>query len=198
MKLLLFVLFVLLISTCKQPNQRHLPFTKDLKYSAYTLRLNYRQDSFVFYLHHYIDIDSNGRFLVMRHDDWASRSTYFTGFINDTMRQEIDSTFLYKDYQPTYNRSEPGIHDGLFRSIDFKMKGDSAMVIQFDSYSPKQIISLANDLDTLIYSRLNTQIDSFTLVNYEQKLRKYLPPPPHFEKARVYLRGTNKRVIIPK
>ncbi len=154
------------------------------------MRISESSDTFEFYLDHYIEIDKDGHFLGMRHDESHKRAMYFTGIINNSIREEIDSTFLNKYYEQRYFPKEPIIYDGLDYCLDFNANRDSNRLVLFiPNYGPRQIMRLANLLDTLIYSTQIQQIDSFSLDNYEKKLRELsYPNPPRLEKAKVSIR----------
>jgi hypothetical protein len=189
MKFVFFFVSIISICACKRHRQVHLTLIQELKYSAYCMRLNTSKDSFVFYLDHYINIDKNGKFMAMRHTDWSSKPAYFTGFVNDSIGKEIDSTFLKSNYQQTYYPNDSVIYDGLDYSFDFRKNGDSDKLIRFiPNRSPRQILDLSKALDTLIYSSKAQQIDSFNLDAYKETLRKYYPASSRLVKAKVFSR----------
>jgi hypothetical protein len=153
------------------------------------MRISKSSDSFEFYLYQYVEIDKDGHFLLMRHDDSNGKGIYFAGVINNSIRKEIDSTFLNKYYEQNYFPKEALIYDGLDYCLDFKVRDSNRLVFFIPNYAPTQIIKLANLLDTLIYSKQNQQIDSFNLDKYDKKLMELsYPNPPRLEKAKVSIR----------
>src|SRR5664279_2650598 len=103
MRLIIFIILALMLVTCKQSIPTKNLATVYLKYSAYYWHFNQQVDSFEFYLVHYIEIDKNGKYFLMRHENWMDRPKYFTGFINDTIRQLIDTTFYHDRFKTDYS-----------------------------------------------------------------------------------------------
>ena len=84
MRLILTLIFIFTFVSCKQSNPTKRLVTADLKDSAYYWHLKEQTDSFEFYLVHYIDIDKEGNYFLMRHDVWRDKPRYFKGLIDDT------------------------------------------------------------------------------------------------------------------
>jgi len=118
---IIFSIFLLLLVSCNLPKPKHSLIINDLKYSGYYWHVNYSSHESEFYLDHYIDIDESGHFIIMRHDKWRGGPTFFSGEINDTIRRQIDSTFIDKKYNREYFPPFGAImYDGLTYCIDYK------------------------------------------------------------------------------
>jgi hypothetical protein len=180
---LIFILSLALFS-CKQSNPTKQLVTDDLKYSAYYWHLNEHTDSFEFYLVHYINIDKEGNYFLMRHDVWRDKPRYFKGSINDTIRKCIDTTFLKDNFKTdyTYMTNPNFIYDGFTYCLDYKTQHEKRKEILFISpNSPNEIKTISTLLDTLIYSNQSEIIDTLNLDLYTKQLKelaeKVAPPP---------------------
>lgn len=188
-KRLLLIICCLIFVACKQNNSTKTLFTENFKYSGYYWHFNQQSDSFEFYLVHYIDIDKDGKFVLMRHDNWRSKPKYFTGYINDTIKQFIDTTFYNDNFKTDYswNPEKPVVYDGFIYCFDYAIKNNSRKQIQFiPPYSPNQIVKLSSLLDTLVYNTVTKKIDTLNISNYSEKMKQLLlsvsplpwPPKP--------------------
>ena len=190
LKPLLFIIFTLTFAACKQKNPTKTLVTEDLKYSAYYWHFNEHADSFEFYLVHYIDIDRNGKFIVMRHDTPRVKPKYFIGFISDTIRKFIDTTFSNDNFKTDYTWKVENsfVYDGFTYCFDYQIQKKRRKEIQFIPHnSPDQIKELSSLLDTLIYTSASKPTDTLNLNNYTNQLKQlYLSvsqPPPKIQKT---------------
>ena len=184
---LLLIVFTLTFAACKQSAPTKKLVTADFKYSAYYWHFNQQVDSFEFYLVHYIDIDAKGNFVLMRHDRWMDKPKYFSGFVNDTIRQLLDTTFYHDNFKTDYswNINNPFIYDGFTYCFDYKKQDSERKQIQFIPHnSPAPIKKLSLLLDTLISNAFTTSIDTLNLKSYTEQLKQlYItvsgqPPKP--------------------
>lgn len=171
--------------SCKQSNSTKKLVTDDLKYSAYYWNLNEQTRSFEFYLIHYINIDKEGNYFLMRRDDWRGKPKYFKGSINDTIRQNIDITFLKDSFKTdyTYMTNPNFIYDGFTYCLDYTTQNRERKEILFiPPNSPAEINTISTLLDTLIYSTKNEILDTLDINLYTTQLKelaeKVAPPPP--------------------
>ena len=184
---LLFIVFSFTFSACKQNTPLKKLVTTDFKYSAYYWHFNEQVDSFEFYLVHYIRIDEKGNFLLMRHDKCMGKPKYFSGLVNDTIRQYLDTTFYYDNFKTDYswNINNPFIYDGFTYCVDYKKQDSEMKQIQFiPNNSPTSIKKLSLLLDTLISNASNVSRDTLDLKSYTKQLKQlYItvsghPPKP--------------------
>jgi hypothetical protein len=187
MKSFITIIFLFAFMACNQKKKHtSLLITDDLKYSAYSWHLD---DTILFYLAHYIDIDKNGHYLIMRHDTFMDKPKYFEGDINDTLKNLINKTFVVDgNFEVDYS-SKPEdnfIYDGFTYCFDYKKADSNDRKIQFiPEKSPEQIIILSQFIDTLIYSATSRR-ESFNTEDYKKELIKFalqisepLPKPIH-------------------
>lgn len=173
MRPLLFIVS-LAIFACQQKSRTGILVTDDLKYSAYSWRLN--SDTPTFYLAHYINIDKKGHYFLMRHDTFMDTSKYFTGDIPDTLAKLINYVFSNDNYSIDYPIKPKGsfIYDGFTYCIDYTKKDSLAKKIQFiPNQSPEQIKHLGLLLDELIYSLTRDRTDKFSIDNYARELSTF-------------------------
>ncbi len=173
MRLLLVIFSSLAFVACNQNKPAKRLVTEDLKYSAYYMHFNEKVDSFEFYLVHYLDIDKNGKFILMRHDEWMSTPKYFQGFINDTIRQQIDTIFYNDDFKTdySYDVERNGIYDGYTYCLDYSKENNFNKKIQFIPVnSPDQVKALSKLLDTLVYNVSALPAESLNLRRYTEQL----------------------------
>ena len=178
------------IFACNRPKERKPIKIQDLKYCAYTWYV--REDRNKFYMAHYLEIDSNENYILLRHDTFLDKPKYFRGVINRPIRDLIDATLGDSIYQNIYSFNPPNsaIYDGFDYYLDYlKEKGERDTIQFIPSRSPNKIQILAAQLDTLIYFSERTEIQAFNLNTFESYLIKLdtertpLPKiePPHFE-----------------
>jgi len=161
------------IAACQQSKQTKLLVTEDLKYAAFTWRAD--TDSVEFCIVHYIDIDKNGQYVLMRYDTFMENQKCFAGVITDTLRELINTTLNDTIYQKIYDfkPSDSVLYCGYNYCIDYaKTKGHRNTIQFIPSRSPMHIRALAASLDTLIYSVAKNQIQPFNLNDYKEKLKR--------------------------
>lgn len=164
----------------------------ELKYSAYGWFFDNKVDSFDFVLVHYIDIDKNGHFNIFRRDDWKGKPSYFTGYINDTIRDLIDTVLNAHNYKSdyTWNVDDGFIYDGYTYTLDYKDFSNTRKLIHYiPNKSPESITKLGLLLDTLVYEKAAKKIDTLNIDNYMQELMSIswamaTPPKIHIEKTK--------------
>jgi hypothetical protein len=178
-------MFVLTFLSCSQSSKRKTAVIQDLKYSAHYWHFNQQSNDFEFYLDHYINVDRDGKFLIMRHENWMKNPKYFSGTISDTLRYIINATFSndFYDSNYLYNVDKNGIYDGLDYCFDYKKRNGESKKIRFiPPNSPDQIKVLSSLLDTFIHKTTKSNIDTLLLNDYIDTLAKLsfaeLPPPP--------------------
>ena len=181
---LIFISGLALLS-CKQSTPTKKLVTKDLKYSAYYWHLNEHTDSFEFYLVHYINIDKEGNYFLMRHDVWRDKPRYFKGSISNKIRECIDTTFLNDSFKIdyTYMTNPNFIYDGFTYCLDYSTQNRKRKEILFiPPNSPAEIKTISPLLDTLIYSNKREILDTLDIALYTKQLKelaeKIEPPPP--------------------
>ena len=175
MKLQLLIFFSLAFTACKQNKAINNLVTENLKYSAYYWHFNEKVDSFEFYLVHYLEIDKNGKFVLMRHDDWMGKPKYFQGLINDAIRQQIDTVLYYDTFKTdySYDLDKNGIYDGYTYCLDYSKDNNFKKKIQFiPNNSPGQVKALSELLDILVYDIAALPADSLNLENYTEQLEE--------------------------
>ena len=164
--------------------------TQDLKYSGFYWHFNEQTKKREFYLDHYINIKKNGKYVLMRHDDWMSKPVYSNGFMDSSILSLIDKVFLKSKFKSDYtlDLEKLAIYDGLTYCFDYKIEGEKNKEIQFiPPYSPDQLKLLGSMLDTFISKAIKTKMDTIPLENYKDRLSEIsfpnlppmpLPPPP--------------------
>jgi hypothetical protein len=198
MRPFLFISLALTFTGCTRQKATDTLVTDNLKYSAYYWHLNQNTDSFQFYLAHYLDIDKNGNFKIMRHDEFMDKPKYFEGTLTDTIQKLIDTTFLYENYKTDYawNVNDGTTYDGFTYCFDITKNDTNKKVLFIPRNSPVQIKSLSALLDTIIYNRATKRSDDMNLKPYENVLSRYhiamfgqLPKiqkvPPKFEPDKI-------------
>ena len=192
MRPLLFIV-CLTIFACQQKNRTNILLTDDLKYSAYSWHLN--SDTPTFYLAHYIDIDNNGHFVLMRHDTFMDTPKYFTGDISDTLAKAINDVLATDNHNTDYSikPEDSFIYDGFTYCIDYTMKDSLSKKIQFiPNKSPDRIKHLGLLLDTLIYSLATDSTDKFSTDEYAKELTNFSlqtsSPLPRLEKPNIIIK----------
>ncbi len=188
MKPVLILSFLFLITACRQNTPTNSLITEDLKYTAYGWHLG--ADSIEFYVAHYLDIDKEGHYVLMRHDTFMDKPKYFAGIIPNTVFKQIKATLSDTTLKNVYDFKTPNsvIYDGFNYCIDYKSKNGFKKIIQFiPSQSPMQIQNLSTLLDTLIYSTSKTPTQAFNFDNYKNYLNKIslTHPPPRREPPKI-------------
>ena len=172
MKILMLLILTLTIAACKQNNQPTKEMMmKTLKYSAYYWHFNHNTDSSVFCLVHYIEIDSNGHYMISRDENCLESPKCFEGTINDKIRNLIDTTFYFDNYKTDYSwKWDDGtLYDGLTYCFDYKKVGsDRNRILFIPNKSPHKIKELGFLLDSLIYFTELKQ-STFTIKNDKYK-----------------------------
>jgi hypothetical protein len=191
MKILPYILSFLLVGACRHQQENKKFLTTDFKYSTYTWHINHDSYQWEFHLADYLHVDSNGHFKLIKHNpDSLDKHFYFSGTINDSIRQIIDSMLLENKFLPeikTDGLSDTPliIYDGFTYLLDYKIINKTQAKIQYinsSSRTPENIISLTSFLDSLINETQSNKIDSFSIKRYIDTLKKIssynLPPPP--------------------
>ncbi len=162
--------------------------TQDLKYSAYYWHFNQSSNEFELYLDHYVNIDSTGKFVLMRHESWMEDPKYFTSLIDDTLSNLINSAFANKSYKTNYSYStDNSIYDGLSYCFDYNIDDINRKIFFIPQNTPDEIRKLCAFLDTFIVRTNATKIDTLMLENYIHTLetsdsaRPNRPSPPKIE-----------------
>jgi len=202
MKLLLYILFFLLFAGCKHSQEDKKFETIDFKYSTYIWHLNQDSYQWEFHLADYLHVDSNGYFKLIKHNpDSLDKHFYFSGVINNSIRQTIDSIFLENKFIPEIRTDGlPDtpliIYNGLTYYLDYKITNKAQAKIQYvnsSSRTPENILFLTAFFDTLINKTQSNKIDSFSIQLYIDTLKKIslynlpaLPkqPPPNGKSLR--------------
>ena len=60
-------------------------------------------DTPIFYLAHYLDIDKNGHYSLMRHDTFMDTPKYFAGDIPDSLIKSINEVLATGNYGTDYS-----------------------------------------------------------------------------------------------
>lgn len=176
------------VLACQHPKQRTEDvkisslLTDDLRYSVYAWY--YPKGQWEFYLDYYVHIDKRGHFKLMLRDSLTSKSKYYEGDINDTIRNSIDRTFAIDTLKTDYKRSELQniAYNGFTYCLDVQ-KDTSRKKIVFISYgSPASLKRLSSLLDNLVNTTNATQVDTIDIINYSEELQRFtsasLGPPP--------------------
>lgn len=172
MRPLVFIIFTLTLAACKQSISPKILLSDNLKFSAYYWLENETNNTWELYLDHYIGIDKNANFVLMRHNKWRSQPEYFSGTLDDTICLLINSTFLNNNYDSDYtHRDNPVMYHGFTYCFDYK-SSEKAKILYIPPYSPSQISILGSVLDSLIYKTNKSKTDSFSLVNYINVLKQ--------------------------
>ena len=193
MKPFLAILLTLTIFGCKQKSQRNIFVTDDLKYSAYSWHLS--SDTPIFYLAHYLDIDKNGHYFLMRHDTFMDTPKYFTGDIPDTLAQNINEVFATDNYNIDYSikPEDSFIYDGFIYCLDYKKVDSTQKKIQFiPNKIPGRLKLLGLLLDKLIYASTKNTTKKFDTDQYSKELARFSlqvsGPLPKLEKPNVIIK----------
>ena len=151
------------------------------------------QDSYQweFHLADYLHVDSNGHFKLIKHNpDSLDKHFYFSGTINDSIRQILDSLLLENKFHPEIRTdglpdSPLLVYEGFTYLLDYKLIDKAQSKIQYSNSSsrtPENILSLTAFLDIVINKTQSNKIDSFSIHPYIDTLKKIssyaLPPPP--------------------
>ena len=187
MRPLLFIALILFFATCRQKTSMQNLAIEKLKYSAFYWTYNDSANSREFYLDHYIEIDKEGKYKLMRQDEWKSKPKYFNGVITHTLRMLMDSILFDKVYNSNYsiNVDSPVMYHGLTYCFDYT--NTSKKILFIPPYSPHQFKILGGILDTFIMRANVTSTDTLLLDYYKSVLAKLdspnlpplpVPPPP--------------------
>lgn len=192
MKLLLFIITLLILVACNDTKSSANPLLPtNLKYSAYCWYFKEKVDSFEFLLDHYIEIDKNGHFILMRQDGWRGKALYFSGHINDTIRKQIDIVFKNDDYKADYTWKVENnfFYDGFTYSLDYKNNNNERKLIQYiPNNSPKPINNLGRLLDTLIYKSAAQKSGTLNMDSYKNELKSLsqaMAPQPRIKRVKL-------------
>jgi hypothetical protein len=191
MKILSYILFYLLFAACKHPLENKKFVTTDFKYSTYSWHMNQDSYQWEFHLADYLHIDSNGDFKLIKHNpDTFDKHFYFSGTINDSSRQIIDSLLLENKFHPEIKTdglpdSPLLVYDGFTYLLDYKLIDKAQAKIQninSSSRTPENFLSLTAFFDIVINKTQSNNIDSFSIQTYIDTLKKIssynLPQPP--------------------
>ena len=180
MKLLLSISLIVILSACGHALKNNNFFNVDLKYSSYLWHLNSETNKNEFYLATYMNIDSNGKYKLIRHTTFLDNPQYFTGTLSDSFRKVIDSILLGNKYFPEIRKDGVPdtpflVYDGFTYLLDYKIIGKDRTKVQYinsSSRTPKNILFLTSLLDTLIFKTQGNKIDSFSIGSYMDALKK--------------------------
>lgn len=175
MRPLLFIILTLTLVACARQNSTEKALTKEFKYSAFLWHLSPDNDSFNFYLAHYIDIGKDGHFKLMRRDSFMSTPHFFEGTLSDTVLRLIDTTFAKETFATDYNWdvNDGFVYDGFTYRMDIK-NSDSTnpkKIYFIPNKAPSEIKMLATKLDTLIYNIKEKSVDTFDTRLYQEQLK---------------------------
>jgi hypothetical protein len=176
MRPVLFIIFILSLVACGRHSPADKSLIKEFKYSAFLWHLSPDNDSFNFYLAHYIDVNKDGHFKLMRRDSFMSKPHFFEGILSDTLRRLIDTTFVKGSFKTDYNWNvnDGLVYDGFTYCMDVE-KPDSInpkKVFFIPNKAPSEINQLATKLDTLIYNIKGKRVDTFNTNLYQEQLKQ--------------------------
>lgn len=183
-KLTIFLVTVFILVGCasKPQNQSEKSFSStELKYSAYKWYVNENTYTYDFYLAHYIEIDSNGHFVLMRHKTNENKPLYFSGSLTDAIRKQIDTILQNRTYQSDYTWKVTSgfLYNGHTYTIDYKDNNSERKIIQFiPNNSPLPIRILGKMLDSIIYKTDSNKLDTLFIDDYAIELNKSYPNHP--------------------
>lgn len=176
MRPLLFITLILTLFACGRQNPTGKSLTKRFKYSAFLWHLSPDNDSFNFYLAHYIDIDQDGHFELMRRDSFMSKPKFFKGILPDTIRKLIDTTFAKDSFKTDYkwNVNDGFVYDGFTYRMDVENPDSINLkkIFFIPNKAPSQINRIAIRLDTLIYDIKGKSVDTFDTYLYQEQLKQ--------------------------
>jgi hypothetical protein len=190
MRLLLHISLIFILGGCGQKLKDKNFLNTDLRYSAYVWHLNSETNNNEFYLATYMHIDSSGKYKLIRHVTFLDKPQFFSGTLSDCIRKVIDSMLLKSKYFPEVRKDGMPdtpllIYDGFTYLLDYKIIGKDRTKIQYinsSSRTPDNILLLTSLLDTIIFKTQENKIDSFSIGEYIDTLKKIssydLPPPP--------------------
>jgi hypothetical protein len=165
------------ILACQQPEKRdqlHSPLslvTEDISYSSYAW--DYPLGQWGFYLNYFVRINERGDFSLMLRDT-ASKAIYYTGTVNDTIRQLINRTFSVDTFTNDYkSKSLQNIaYSGFTYCLDYKKQNEKRKRIVFiQTRSPEAIRSLSIQLDKILGNTKVKEIDAATLAPHIEELK---------------------------
>jgi hypothetical protein len=184
MKTLLILFLLMALNSCRQPKKPFSLLTEDIKYTTYAwYHLTGLTGPYELYVDHYININKNGHFSMMRRDSLMSKPKYYTGFINDSIANQIQRTFKQDTFKTDYKTEATKniAYDGLVYRLDYKLEKENRKKIKFiQSDSPTEIVKLSLLFDNLDTLTKVTEVDTISLNGYLEELKKYSPPslPP--------------------
>ena len=165
----------LLVCSCSSHISIQPLFTGKLTYSAFTWHFNPSKDTFELYIANYISIDSNGRFIGMRHDTFMDHAKYFSGYINDSLRKRVDSILSNSRDKRNFifSAETARMYDGLTYGIEYRNRDSMGSFILFvPSLSPLGIQFVESALDSVVANAAANAIDSFSFAAYKTKLEE--------------------------
>jgi hypothetical protein len=170
-----FLFLILILFSCSNRDPKKPLATGDLQFSAFTWHFNPNKDTFEIYIARFLRIDSDGRFVGIRHETFRSKPKYISGAMPDSLRKYVDSV-LFKDNNktgPIDSDNMDRIYDGLTYSLEYR-KGDSVTSsVIFRPYSaPPDIQYIATELDRLVSQSHPNSIDSFSIEEFKAELEK--------------------------
>jgi hypothetical protein len=180
MKFIFLILFLSILLACHQKKEDS-SLSVNLKYAAYTWHCT--DSGFQFYLADYINIDSDGNFILMRHKAFLDTPGYYEGKLDTTSLFLINSMLdIY--YKKTYIFKQPEIYDGFYYAVNYKRKVGNNISVRFiPDESPAKLKALSKILDSVIFST-NLKTISIFKINYIEELKKdtSIFPLPHLVK----------------
>jgi hypothetical protein len=196
MKMLVFISLVLLFACCRHAQINKKFLAADFKYSTYIWHISEDGYKREFHLADYLHVDSNGNFKLIRHGAVLDTHEYFSGTLNDSVRQIIDSILSNNKYHPQIKNNQlPDtpvlIYDGFTYLLDYKLKDKAGVKIQYinaSSRTPENILFLSAFLDTIISNTVDKKIPGFLIeksyIDTLKKISSYnllpLPIQPSF------------------
>ena len=174
MRVIIVIILSLSLLACQQKSRTETLVTENLKYSAYSWHLS--SDTPLFYLAHYLDIDKNGHYSLMRHDTFMDIPKYFAGDIPDSLIKSINEVFATDNYSSDYSikPEDSFIYDGFTYCIDYKKKDSLARKIQFiPNKSPDTINKIALLLNKLIFASTTNKTNKFDTEQYSKELSTF-------------------------
>lgn len=157
-----FGFLFLLVCSCSSHNAIQPLGTGKLTYSAYTWHYNPGKDSFELYIANYLCMDSNGRYIGMRHDTFMDRAKYFAGTINDSLRKCVDSILSISSNKRDFifSANSCGMYDGFTYAIEYRNRDSmGSSILSVPSFSPLGIQFVESILDSVAANSVPNPID---------------------------------------
>jgi hypothetical protein len=134
----------------------------------------------------YIKIDKNGEYILMRHDEFKVKRKFFSGSVDESILNLIDSAFFKKIYKSQYLFNPDSLImycSSLTYAFDHSGADKKRYIIPYiPPLAPLQIKLLGTTLDSIISGANKLSMDTLDLTGYRDTLKKlsfpYLPPLP--------------------